>query len=296
MVQILRSTLILFKDTIKAYLTDSSIMYAAGLAYYAVFAIAPLLVVVSAVAGALIGRSIAAVQITAQVQYLVGPQLAELLGELAARIDQRTFGPGATLLGALGLLFSAAGIIKQLDTALNDIWGIETVRPKSAGELLILLRHKSGPFLVVFFLGFLLSLSVFLDTLFGTLAGRLAGYLPQIAALLPHISRLIIPALAFATFAVIYKWLPEARSRWRDIAIGALVTTLLFLSGRLLLLYYLERSETISLFGAVGSLVILLIWVYYSAQIVLFGAEFTKLYADRFGRPITPRMLAKFEE
>ena len=196
----------------------------------------------------------------------------------------------------MGLLLSGAGIFSQLDKALNDIWGLKPLKPANMGERVILLRHKSMPYIVVFFLGFLLSSSVLLDTAVATVAGRLARFLPQINQILPHISRLAIPLLAFSTFTVILKWLPEARSRWRDVAVGGLVTTLLFLIGRLLLLYYLEGSDTVSLFGAVGSIVILLLWVYYSAQIVLFGAEFTKLYADRFGQPITPRRLAMFED
>ena len=292
----MRAILILFKDAIKAYLGDRSVMYAAGLAYYAVFAIAPLLVFVVSIAGLFIGRADARLQITAQVQYLVGPQLAELLGELEAKIKERTFSTGCTLLSILGLLLSGAGIFSQLDKALNDIWGLKPLKPANMGERVILLRHKSMPYIVVFFLGFLLSSSVLLDTAVATVAGRLARFLPQINQILPHISRLAIPLLAFSTFTVILKWLPEARSRWRDVAVGGLVTTLLFLIGRLLLLYYLEGSDTVSLFGAVGSIVILLLWVYYSAQIVLFGAEFTKLYADRFGQPITPRRLAMFED
>lgn len=290
------SILSLVKDSIKAYFGDRSIMYAAGLAYYAVFAIAPLLVFVVSVAGVLIGRSNAVNQMSAQVEYLVGPQLGALLAELAATIDQRTFGTGGTILSIMGLIFSAVGIFNQLDSALNDIWGIRVERPQSLADRAILLRHKSMPFIVIFFLGFMLSSSVLLDTMLKAVAGRLAPYLPRIGELLPHINRLIIPVLSFAVFTVIFKLLPEARSRWRDVAVGGLVTMLLFLAGRLLLLFYLERSDTLSLFGSVGSFVILLMWVYYSAQIVLFGAEFTKLYADRFGQPITPRRLAIFED
>lgn len=290
------SILHLFRDSIKAYFGDRSIMYAAGLAYYAVFAIAPLLVFVVTLSGVFIGRSNAAIQIAAQVQYLVGPQLAELLAELAKTVNQRTFSAGGTIFSTIGLLFSAAGIFTQLDTALNDIWGITTVRPQNISDLMILLRHKTAPFIVVFFLGFLLSCSVIVDTMLGAVSSRLAHVLPQIADLHPHINRLIIPALAFACFSVIYKWLPDARSRWRDVAVGALVTTVLFLIGRLALLFYLDGNDTISLFGTVGSIVVLLMWVYYSAQIVLFGAEFTKLYADRFGQPIEPRKMAIFED
>jgi membrane protein len=125
---------------------------------------------------------------------------------------------------------------------------------------------------------------------------RLARFLPQVAGSGAQTNRLLIPLLSFAIFTVIFKWLPDARSRWRDIAVGGLVTTLLFLIGRRLLILYLDRSDTVSLYGAAGTIVVLLIWVYYSAQIVLFGAEFTKLYADRFGRPIEPRKMVVLED
>ena len=124
----------------------------------------------------------------------------------------------------------------------------------------------------------------------------MAHILPQVAGIHPHINRLIIPILSFTIFTVIFKWLPDARSRWRDVAVGGLVTTLLFLIGRQLLILYLDRSDTVSMYGTAGSIVVLLIWVYYSAQIVLFGAEFTKLYADRFGQPIEPRKMTVFED
>ena len=290
------STIYLFQDSIKAYFGDRSIIYAAGLAYYAVFAIAPLLVFVVTLAGVFIGRSNAFDKIVSQAQYLVGPQLAGLLTELAETVSHRTFTAGGTLFSVLGLLFSAVGIFSQLDEALNDIWGIKTIPPQSLTDRLILFRHKTAPFIIVFFLGLLFSSSVLFDTFLVTIADRLARILPQVAGIHPHINRLIIPLLAFAIFTVIFKWLPDARSRWRDIAVGGLVTTVLFLIGRQLLILYLNRSDTVSMYGTAGSIVVLLIWVYYSAQIVLFGAEFTKLYADRFGQPIEPRKMAVFQD
>ncbi len=292
---LITSMLHLMKDSFKAYTTDRSIIYAAGLAYYAVFAIAPLLVLVVSIAGVFIGRSNATSQVIIQAQYLVGPQLATLLTDLVQTASQRTFSAGVTVFSVVGLLLSAAGMFTQLDTALNDIWGIRTIQPQSIGDRLILFRHKTAPIIIVFFLGFLLSSAVLIDTLLGAVSSRLAGILPQISMLLPHVNRLVIPALTFATFAVILKWLPDAHSRWRDVAVGALLTTLLFLIGRLLLTIYVDGNETVSLYGTAGSIVVLLIWVYYSAQIVLFGAEFTKLYADRFGQPIEPRKMAIFE-
>ncbi len=286
----------LFRDSLKAYFGDRSIIYAAGLAYYAVFAIPPLLVFVITIAGAAIGRDEAMEQVMAQAELLVGPQLAGLLGELATTVSLRTFAAGGTVLAVLGLMFSGAGIFSQLDEALNDIWGIRKTPPQSLTDRLILFRHKLAPFVVVVFLGVLLSSSVLFDTLLVTLIDRLARFLPQVAGLQPHANWLFIPLLSLAVFTVIFKWLPDARSRWRDMAVGGLVTTLLFLIGRQLLFLYIDRSDAISLYGALGSLVVLLIWVYYSAQIVLFGAEFTKLYADRFGQPIVPRKMMAFEE
>lgn len=290
------SIIYLFRDALKAYFSDRSVIYAAGLAYYAVFAIAPLLVFVVTLAGVFIGRSNAFDMIFSQAQYLVGPQLAGLLAELAETVIDRTFTAGGTLFSVLGLLFSAAGIFTQLDEALNDIWGIRTIPPQSLMERLILFRHKTAPFIIVFFLGLLLGSSVLIDTVLISITDRLARILPQIAGIHPHINRLIIPVLSFAIFTVIFKWLPDARSRWRDVAVGGLVTTLLFLIGRQLLILYLDRSDTVSIYGTAGSIVVLLVWVYYSAQIVLFGAEFTKLYADRFGQPIEPRKMAVFQD
>jgi membrane protein len=286
----------LFRDALKAYFGDRSIIYAAGLAYYAVFAIAPLLALVIAIASVFIGRSQAINQVAAQAQYLVGPELAGLLADLAETVSRRTVTAGGTMLSLAGLLFSGAGIFSQLDEALNDIWGIKKLPPQSLTDRLILFRYKTAPFIIVFFLGLLLSSSVMVDTFLAGITERLARIWPQIAGAQAHVIRLIIPVLSFAIFTVIFKWLPDARSRWRDIAVGGLVTTLLFLAGRQLLILYLGRNETVSLYGAAGSIVVLLIWVYYSAQIVLFGAAFTKLYADRFGRPIEPRKMVAFEE
>ncbi len=290
------ATFHLFKDAIKAYFANRASIYAAGLAYYAVFAIAPLLVFIIWLASIFVGRSAAVEQINEQIQYLVGPEVTDLLTELAQAVNQRTFGPGATILGLFALIFSAAGIFNQLDRALNEIWGIRAVRPQSIGERMILIRRRAAPVIVLFFFGLLFTSSIMVDTLLGLFSSFVAEFLPQLPDLSLHINRLIIPLLAFVTFCVIFKWLPDAHVRWRDVAVGALVSTLLFLLGRVLLTFYLERSGTGALFGTVGSIVVLLIWVYYSAQVLLFGAEFTKLYADRFGQPIVPHRLAAFED
>ncbi len=290
------ATFHLFKDATKAYFANRASIYAAGSAYYTVFAIAPLLVFVIWLASIFVGRSVAVDQINAQIQFLVGPDVADLLAELARAVNQRTFGPGATIVGLFALVFSAAGIFNQLDRALNELWGIRTVAPQSMSERMILIRRRMAPFIVLFFFGLLFTSSVMIDTLLGVISAFLVELLPQLSDPYFHLNRLIIPLLAFVTFCIIFKLLPDAHARWRDVAVGALVSTLLFMIGRVLLTVYLAQSGTGALFGTVGSVVVLLIWVYYSAQILLFGAEFAKLYADRFGQPIVPRRLAVFEE
>jgi len=136
---------------------------------------------------------------------------------------------------------------------------------------------------------------VLLDTLLSLVQHRLAAFFPAWSEALPSVSRVFVPLLAFVTFAFMYKLLPDARARWRDILPGAALAAVLFLVGRVLLTFFLDRSQTGSAFGAAGSLVVLLVWVYFSANILLLGAEFIKLYALRHGRPIRPSTMARFE-
>lgn len=294
--RILKAAFSLVKDSVTTFLSDRATIFAAGLAYYAIFALAPLIIVTIAIAGFFIGRSNAGSQLTAQIQFLVGEELTAYLGDLVRALADRTVSRTATILSILALFISASAIFNQLKTALNKLWGITSVRPKNRGEWLWLVRYRAIPFLMVFFFGVLLSVSVMLDTIVGIAGSRLALIAPGLAALLPNINRLFVPALTFATFTIILKALPDAFVRWRDIGVGAALTTMLFLVGRWFLAYFLALSNTSSVYGAAGSFVVLLIWFYYSAIILLFGAVFTKLYADRHGRPIRPNRLAMLGE
>lgn len=291
---LLKAIFSLIKESIGEYLKDRGTIYAAGLAYYAVFSIAPLLVFATSVAGRVIGRTAAGEQVTLQLQYLVGPELAVFLGDLITTLTDRTANATAALVSFGVLLFTAGGIFNQLKTALNLLWGLTDVRPRNAREWRVLVRYRAIPFLMVFVLGLLLSLSVILETLIMAVSARFEVLFPEIANLLPGFGRVIIPALAFVTILLIFKFLPNAYSRVRDIAVGAAVTTALFVIGRQLLLLFLSISDTGSLYGAAGSIVILMVWVYVSAQILLFGAEFTWVYARRYGKPIRPNRLARF--
>lgn len=290
----LKAVFYLFRDAISEYFQDRASIYAAGLAYYTIFSIAPLLVFTTAIAGRFIGRSTAGEQIALQLQYLVGPELADFLSTVVTTLTDRTTNTTAALLSVGALLWTASGIFKNLKTALNLLWGLADVRPRNAREWRVLVRYRAIPFLMVFVFGLLLSLSVLLDAMLQTVGARFGVLFPDVAALLPTLGRLIIPALTFITFLLVFKFFPNAYSRTRDVAVGAAVTTALFILGRHLLQLFLSLTDTGSLYGAAGSIVILLVWVYFSAQILLFGAEFTLVYARRHGVPIRPNRLARW--
>lgn len=284
----------LFKDALREFFSDRASIYAAGLAYYTVFSLAPLLVFITSLAGLFIGRVNAADELALQLQYIVGPDLAEFIGEAVDALTNQTTSAAATLVSITLLVMGASGIFRNLKTALNLIWGIVDIRPKNTHEWLILIRYRAIPFLMVFLFGFLLSILVMIQTIISAVGTRFEVSFPELGTLIPQIGHLLLPVLTFITFLLIFKFLPDAASRWRDVAVGAAVTTVLFLIGRVLLDIVLSFSNTGSIYGAAGSVVILLFWVYYSAQILLYGAEFTQLYALRCGRPISPRALAEF--
>jgi membrane protein len=292
----MRAVYQLFRDAIHAYLNDRSAIYAAGLAYYAVFAIAPLLLLVGSIASILVGRALATAQILQGIEYFVGPDLAGYLADIVAAVSRDTFSSGGTVVSIVGMVLGGVGIVTQLDLALNYMWGLEKAEAKTWGERLVLLRHRLAPFLVVLFLGLMLGFGVLLNTRILGLTARVVQLFPALAGYEPRASLFFVPALVFLAFLAIYKWLPDAVSRWRDVAVGAAVTTLIFLVGTSVLALYLQLTDSASLFGAASSIIVLLIWIDVSAHIVLFGAEFTKLYADRYGQPIVPNQLTTFVE
>ena len=291
----IKSIFLLLRDTVSAFLQDRATIYAAGLAYYTVFSLAPLLVFVVTVAGFFIGRSAASDQIVIQLQMIVGPDLGGFLEELLVALNDQSSAGTVTLVSLVGLLFGAGGIFNQIKNSVNILWGLVPRRPRGTRDYLHMVRSRAIPFLMVVLFGFMLSAAVLVDTVLALAQSRLAVFFPELAEALPSLSRIIVPVLTFVTFALSYKLLPDARVRWRDVWPGALLATLLFQFGRYLLTLFLDFSGTGSAYGAAGSLVALLVWVYFSANMLLLGAEFIKLYATRFGQPIRPGHTARFE-
>jgi membrane protein len=292
LIKVLKSVYELIRDSLTAFFADRATIFAAGLAYFTLFALAPLLVIVLTIAGFFIGRSEAGDLIMVQFQALFGAELSGYVMELVESLADRSLSTTATLFSIGALLVAASGIFNQLKIALNTVWGVSFRKPDNFGEWITLGKRRIMPLVLVFAFSALLTVSVIVDTLLGMIQSRLAIFFPGIAEMLPTISRILVPSLTIVTFFLIYKVLPDATTRWRDIGLGSVVAGLLFLLGRYLMSVFLSLSDTGSIYGAASSIIILLIWVYFSASILLLGAEFIKLYADRFGEPIQPRGMA----
>jgi membrane protein len=246
-----------------------------ALAYYTAFSLAPLLLIAVAVAGLVFGREAAAGQLTAQFRDMVGEKGGTLVETMIAQSANPGSGMVATIVGTIMLLVGAIGVFGEVQDSLNTVWG---VRPKEGRGWRGFLRDRFLSFSMVLGTAFLLLLSLVVSAVLAPLAGLLG----QAAHL--GVSFLVVTVL----FAMIYRYLPDAIIAWRDVWLGAMVTSLLFSLGKLLIGLYLGRSAVASTFGAAGSLAALLIWLFYSAQIFLFGAELTRAFADRHGSGIIP--------
>jgi membrane protein len=280
----------LVKETFAEWSRDKASRLAAALSYYTLFSVAPLLVIAVAVAGLVFGRQAAAGQLIAQAQGLLGPQGAQAIQTLLQNAGRTGAGVVAAVVGTGTLLLGASGAFAQLQDALDTIW---EVKPKAGRGLKGILRDRILSFSLVLAIGFLLLVSLVISAGLAAVGKFLAGQLPFSSALLQGVNFAISFAATTLLFALIFKVLPDARVRWRDVWIGAAITALLFSLGRFLIGLYLGRSSVSSAYGAAGSLVALLVWVYYSAQILLLGAEFTQVYATRFGRGLTPKPYAE---
>ena len=279
----------LLKDTIREWREDGANRLAAALAYYTTFSLAPLLVLIIAIAGLAGGREAAQTQTMAQVEDLLGTDGRDFVQGMIESASKPATGLTATLLGAVTLLFGALGVFGELQNSLNTIW---EVKPKPARGMLdgikrfILKRLLS--FTMVLGIGFLLLASLVVSaalSAFSEYIGTRWAFADFWLELINFILSFIVITLLFG---MIFKFLPEIKIAWKDVWLGAAVTSILFSLGKFLIGLYLGRSEVGNTFGAAGSMAILLIWVYYSAQILFFGAEFTQVYASRYGSRIVP--------
>jgi membrane protein len=259
---------------------DNALTLGAALAYYTIFSIAPLLVLAIAVAGLVFGRAAAQGEIVAQIQGVLGTSGAELIESMIERASEPASGVIATVVSLVTMFFGASGVFGQLQGSLNRIWGAESVRRKGVkGQL----QRRAASFSMILGIGFLLLVSLALSALISGLHRFIDEYLTVPSELLSLANLAVSFAIVMALFAMIFKLLPDARIEWRDVWLGAAVTALLFTLGKSLIGIYLGRAGVTSVYGAAGSLVLVLLWVYYSSQLLFLGAEFTEVYSRRYG-------------
>jgi membrane protein len=263
---------------------DNASRLSAALAYYTIFSLAPLLVIVIAITGLIWQADAVRMQILSQVSDLVGPEGADFIANLISNRGKPAEGIVALLIGIIALLFGALGVFNELHNSLNIIWEVEVERPPGflqAVKKLLIDRFLS--FAMILAIGFLLLVSLVVTTALSATQETIGNAFPLSELLLQIVNLAISLAVITVLFALIFKFLPDIEIEWRDVWIGAFVTALLFSVGKALIGIYLGNSAVASTFGAAGSLVLLLLWIYYSAQILFFGAEFTQVYANQYG-------------
>jgi membrane protein len=270
----------LLRETVLEWYEDRAPRLGAALAFYTVFALAPGLIVIIALAALLLGHEAAQGQIIDEVQDLIGVAGAQAIQ--AAIESARSAGSSlvATGLGVLTLLFGLWGVFGELQDALNTIWGV-TARPWRG--VIGAVKERFWSFTMVVGIGFLLLVSLAASAWLAAVGKFFAQLSPLPVAMMETANALLSFVTITLMFAVIYKLLPDVKITWQNVWVGAAVTALLFTIGKSLIGLYLGRSTVASVYGAAGSLIVILLWIYYSAQVVFFGAEFTKVYSRHFG-------------
>jgi membrane protein len=280
---ILRNTWTLIKATVNGYIDDNALSRGAAIAYYTVFSLAPILVIVVAIAGLVFGETAAQGALARQIEGLMGHDAAIAVQGMVRSAWQSRSGTLATIIGLVTLLITASGVFGEMQSALNAIWRTEP-QGTTVGRLV---RARALSLGLVAALGFLMMVSLVVSAAITVVQTYIGGILPEAAFLISLLNFAISFVLITLLFAAIYKILPDKQLHWRDVGIGAVVTALLFEVGKTAIGLYIGSTAVASSFGAAGALAIVLLWVYYSSQIFLLGAEFTRAYAERRGAPAT---------
>lgn len=265
----------------------------AGVAFFTIFAIAPLFMLVLALAGFFFGEEAARRELFGELSGLIGPTGGQAVQSLLAAADKPRAGVFATAVGLVALFVGASSVFIQLQTSLNAVWN---VRLKPGSGVRNFVKNRLLSFAMLLGIGFLLLVSLIVSAVLDGAAKYMSGIVPAHAAFWHALDFLVSLCLFALLFALILKVLPDVTIAWRDAWIGASMTALLFDLGKFLLGFYLGRSTVASAYGAAGSLVVVLLWVYYSVQILLFGAAFTRVWAEKYGTKIKPIRGAEFTD
>ena len=275
-----RQAIAFLREVYDEWCKDNALSHGAALAYYALFSMAPLLMLIIAITGFVLGRAAAQGQLFGHIEGVIGPDGARTVEGMIASVSAPKSGLIASAVSLLTILFGASGVFGQLRTSLNQIW---EVTPTDGGGVRGAARQRLASFAIIFGIGGLLLASLVLTAALAAVHGLLARHLPVLGELLPTLNFLLSLLLTTTLFAMIYKVLPDTEMAWRDVWLGAAATALLFTAGKTLIGLYLGRAGVTSIYGAAGSLVLVLLWVYYCAQIFFVGAEFTEVYSRWYG-------------
>jgi len=281
----------LLKQTFSEWLEDKVPQLGAALAYYTVFSLAPLVLLLLAIVGFLFRNDPAGAwqKVTEQMSYFLDKSAIDVVQGIAQKASQPNKGVVATSIGILLALFGASGVFGQLQDALNTIWG---VKAKPGVGIMGFIRSRFLSFAMVAGVCFLLLVSLVLESLLKSLSHYVQAMLPGGIVIALVVYSIFDLGVVFLLFASIFKFLPDVKIQWRDVWIGALMTAIFFAVGKWALGLYLGSGAAASAYGAASSLITLLLWIYYSSQILLFGAEFTQVYAARAGRALVPTKYA----
>jgi len=280
----------ILRSAIKNWLDSQAFIYAAALAFFTVFSIAPVLVVVVAVVGVVIGERAVQGQLYGQLEGTLGPDAAEMIQTAVAnsQIDQSGLWPA--LIGIFVTIVGATTVFAKMQQSLNQIWGVAP-RP-TRNNAWIFIKSRLLSLTIILAIGFILLVSLMLSVLFSAITAFAEGWLPVPGWAIVGIELGLSLLVTTLLFAAMFKILPDVLLSWRDVLLGALITAILFTVGRSLIAVYLTYTATASAYGAAGSLALLLVWVNYSSMILLFGAAFTRAHLEGRGESIRPRSTA----
>jgi len=285
----------ILKGTASEFVHDKVLKMSAALAYYTVFSIAPMLIVLIGLGSIFYGKEAMQGKVVSQIDHIVGSEAALQIQEVLTKTSLQHDNVIATAVGFIVLLIGATGIFGEVQDSINQIWGLKA-NPKKGGVMKILLNRLVS-FSMILVMGFILLVSLMLNAMLGTFFERLQeNFSGALVDNLYLIDQLVMIAVVALLFASIFKMLPDAKIKWKDVWVGSFVTSLLFLGGKYLIGYYLEKNASISAYGAAGSLIVILLWVYYSSIILYFGAEFTQVYLRYHGKSIQPNRYAIWVE
>jgi len=279
-----------FKNAFKGFDEDKVTKLSGSLAYYTVFSMGPLLIVIISLCGLFLGREAVEGKIYGQLAGFVGSDTALQLQQIIKNASLAGKSKVAAIIGGIVLLVGSTTVFAEIQDSINSIWGL---RPKPKRGWVKLLQNRFLSFSVIVGLGFLLLVSLGVSSIIDMFSSYLSNRFPEITLVVFYIINVLITlCVTTVIFAVIFKVLPDASIKWKDVFAGAVATAILFMLGKFGISFYISKSSVGTTYGAAGSLVVLLLWVYYSALILYFGAEFTKAYAIKYGSNIYPNQYA----